>query len=205
MKIIDAYMLKWYMVNLKINWLAILLIMVLITIILSCINSKYFLFLGKSISVDKIKLGIGSNTITLKFDNKEQEVAFKLWVELCTRKIGLEFEKEYDVIQEVYNSWYEFFGVARSLMKEIPPREKGETLTSITEQVLNIGLRPHLTKWQAKYRKWYEDNNKKYDNLTPQEIQRNYPYYDELIEDLIKTNNKMLYYKDRLHEIAFYK
>lgn len=30
-------------------------------------------------------------------------------------------------------------------------------LIKLTERVLNVGLRPHLTKWQAKYRKWYNN------------------------------------------------
>ena len=51
---------------------------------------------------------------------KDQEIAYKIWVELSTRKIGIPFEKEYDIIIEIYDSWYEFFKITRDLLKEIP-------------------------------------------------------------------------------------
>lgn len=58
---------------------------------------------------DEIILGIGRNSsVKLKYNRKDQEVAYKLWVELSTRKIGLPFDQENDVITEVYNSWYDF-------------------------------------------------------------------------------------------------
>ena len=67
----------------------------------------------------------------------------------------------------------------------------------------NEGLRPHLTKWQAKYRRWYNDalNNDK--EKTPQEIQKEFEKYDILIEDIVKTNNQMIEYKNLMHNIAF--
>lgn len=73
-------------------------------------------------------------------------------------------------------------------------------------RVLNVGLRPHLTKWQAKYRKWYNNefikkNNKK--SETPQEIQKRYPEYSVLVEDLVLTNKRMIEYKDLMGKIAF--
>ena len=68
---------------------------------------------------------------------------------------------------------------------------------------MNIGMRPHLTKWQAKFRKWYtlelekEENNK----LTPQELQRKYPEYDQLISDLKSSQDQILELIDKLEAI----
>lgn len=76
-----------------------------------------------------------------------------------TRKVGLVFEEDKDVIVEVYNSWYALFGIIRELLKEIEPRKKDtdiEKLEIVLIKTLNYGLRPHLSKWQAKYRRWYE-------------------------------------------------
>lgn len=105
-------------------------------------------------------MGIGDSSVKLTYNKKDQAIAYKLWVELSTRKIGLMFDKEYDVITEVYNSWYEFFKIARELLKDIPASRLpySNDLIVLTEKVLNKGLRPHLTTWQAKYRKWYEKN-----------------------------------------------
>ena len=38
---------------------------------------------------------------------------------------------------------------------------------------------------------------------TPQEIQREYPEYSSLINDLISTNEKMIEYKELMKKIAF--
>ena len=115
------------------------------------------------------------------------------------------FDKEHDVITEVYNSWYEFFKIARELLKDIPASRLpySNDLIELTEKVLNKGLRPHLTTWQAKYRKWYEKELLNDTEDAPQELQRKYPHYDELVDDLIKTNMRMIEYKNLMKKIAF--
>ena len=161
--------------------------------------------LKKTIQIEEMKLGIGSSSITLRYNKKEQEVAYKLWVELNTRKIGLAFEPD-DVIYEIYNSWYTFFEIARELMKEIPPEtlDKNENLVLLTGNVLNKGLRPHLTRWQARFRKWYEDHKslEDYKEKAPQDIQKEYPMYDELVRDLCETNRHMIEYKNMLYNMV---
>lgn len=62
-----------------------------------------------------------------------------------TRKVGLLFEEDKDVIVEVYNSWYSLFGIIRDLLKEIEPRKKDkdlEKLENILVKTLNYGLKP---------------------------------------------------------------
>ena len=184
---------SWNVVLLRLNWFAIILLLVIIFVvswIYSVVNNRIS---RKSITIDEINLGIGDSSVKLTYNKKDQAIAYKLWVELSTRKIGLMFDKEYDVITEVYNSWYEFFKIARELLKDIPASRLpySNDLIVLTEKVLNKGLRPHLTTWQAKYRKWYEKellNNtgasgdtaffKKHSNIngfrTPE--QRNYLY-----------------------------
>jgi hypothetical protein len=158
----------------------------------------------KSVTIDEVNLGIGNSSVKFSYSKKDQEIAYKIWVELSTRKIGLRFDKENDVIKEVYDSWHKFFETARELLKDIPGNRipySGD-LIELTEKVLNIGLRPHLTKWQAKYRRWYEEELKR-DSGTPQDIQKKYPEYDALVEDLIETNEKMIEYKKLMKRIAF--
>ncbi|EOD9565376.1 TPA: hypothetical protein ACN380_004399 [Vibrio parahaemolyticus] len=64
-------------------------------------------------------------------------------------------------------------------------------------------MEAHLTKWQARYRRWYErefalpENESK----TPQEIQRDYPYYDELVSDLKSVNGCLIQYRIKMHQI----
>lgn len=186
----------------SVNWIAIVILIVLV-IVAAHVLKKVGLLIGRrSISVDQANIGIGNRSVTLKFNKKDQEIAYKLWVELSTRKIGLPFD-ENDVISEVYDSWYAFFGIARDLLKDLPAERlaySGE-LVDLTQKVLNNGLRPHLTKWQAKYRKWYFENSNK--EGSPQDIQKAFPEYEELLSDLKATNQTMINYKTLMHRIAF--
>lgn len=194
---------SWNLLIFRLNWFAIVVFFVLVFIGI-WIFKKWIS--KKSITIDEINLGIGDSSIKLIYNKKDQEIAYKLWIELSTRKIGLLFDKEHDVITEVYNSWYEFFKVARELLKDIPVSRLfySNDLIELTEKVLNKGLRPHLTTWQAKYRKWYEKESVINNEYTPQELQRRYPHYDELVDDLIETNKRMIEYKMLMKQIAFH-
>jgi hypothetical protein len=165
----------------------------------------------RKIYINEVQLGIGSNNhIKFKYSNKDKQIAYQLWVEINTRKIGLEFKEGKDVIIEVYNSWYEFFRLTRNHIKDIPiesinTKEFEHGLVALSTKVLNIGLRPHLTTWQAKFRRWYDVKAKseEYREIEPQKIQKDYPYYEELIDDIKKVNNRMIEYRNLLYTIAF--
>ena len=157
----------------------------------------------KSIEISETVIGIGKSSIKIKCDKRVQEIAHKIWIELKTRKIGIMFEEDQDVITEVYDSWYEAFKIIRKQLEEIPEERIGDAkeLIDIVLKVLNDGLRPHLTKWQAKYRAWYKKEKEKNQNMTPQEIQKMYPEYQELVSDLKKTNEIMINFSKELRKI----
>ena len=204
MNIIDIELDGWSTIVFKFNWLAVVFTLVLVLGISFLMKQCFNYVSKKSVKIDEVNLGIGNSSVNFSYSKKDQEIAYKIWVELSTRKIGLRFDKENDVIKEVYDSWYKFFETARELLKDIPGNRipySGD-LIELTEKVLNIGLRPHLTKWQAKYRRWYEEELKR-DSGTPQDIQKKYPEYDALVEDLIETNEKMIEYKKLMKRIAF--
>lgn len=156
-----------------------------------------------NLQIDEATIGIGNSSITVKYDGRIKKIAYKIWVELTTRKIGVEFDERYDVISEVYDSWYEAFKIIRNLLEEIPDNRINDAkgLIDLTTKVLNCGLRPHLTMWQAKYRMWYKKELESNTALSPQDIQRKYPEYRLLVNDLIKTNNMMIKYAAELKRI----
>ena len=207
MDIIDVKFESFSTIVFEINWLVLISLFILVAIISKVI--KYIINYSRkqSINIDEIELGIGNSHITMKYDAKDKEIAYKLWIELNTRKIGLQYDEEDDVLVEVYDSWYKFFEIARELLKEMPQSKFASTpqLIELSLKILNIGLRPHLTKWQAKYRKWYAIEIEKQENAdkTPQEIQKKYLHYVELVDDLKITNQRMMEYKELLYEIAF--
>ena len=173
----------------------------------------YFIFkifkkkFNKKIKVAELNIEIGKiGKVKIEVNNEVAKIAHKTWVEIMTRKVGLKFEEDKDVIVEVYNSWYQLFSIIRELLKEVEPDKKDknfEKLENILISTLNEGLRPHLTRWQAKFRRWYDKEILKEENeqLTPQEIQKKYIYYNELIEDLKKTNEKMLGFSQELKKL----
>ena len=190
---------------LKFNWFAVVIILILILVISFFIRQSVNFANRKSVTVEEVCLGIGKSSVKLSYNKKDQEIAYKIWVELSTRKIGLRFDQENDVIKEVYDSWYKFFGITRELLEDSPATRitYAGDLIKLTERVLNIGLRPHLTKWQAKYRRWYEKELKRDREGTPQDIQKRYSEYDILVKELIETNEKMIEYKKLMKKIAF--
>lgn len=142
--------------------------------------------------------GIGS--VKIKPSHEVAQIAHKAWSELITRKAGLQFDPEHDVVVEVYNSWYQLFREIRLLIKEIPAShlKKGNTkkLVDLLVDSLNKGVRPHLTKWQAKFHRWYDAELKKESNAdkTPQEIQKQYSHYIDLVGELTLTNQQLVAY-----------
>jgi len=80
---------------------------------------------------------------------------------------------------------------------------KGDSCRKSTrKQGFNKGLRPHLTRWQARFRQWYGEALKKSPDKSPQEIQRDFPQYRELVEDLIRVNKQLVEYANFIKQIA---
>lgn len=168
-----------------------------------------FNFFNEDIEIQGGDIGISNNVIRFKPNKKDKEIAYKLWVELSTRKLGILLDMDNDVIYEVYNSWYEFFKITRESLKEFPvsklENNNSTEIIDIAIAVLNGDLRKHLTKWQAKFRHWYEIEMNKEENcdLTPQEIQKKFPEYNDLLNDLKIVNLVLINYTDLLYDIAF--
>ena len=76
-----------------------------------CAIYKFLLKKGFSkteIDIDEVELGIGNQKLKIKPNYQTKQVAYKLWVELNTRKLGLPIDENNDVISEIYDSWYSF-------------------------------------------------------------------------------------------------
>jgi len=140
-------------------------------------------------------------------NDQDIQVAHKIWTELVTRKAALPIDPEHDVIIEIYDSWYHLFTRVRELVSNIPAdllrtEESTQELVRIATETLNEGLRPHLTKWQAKYRNWYTANSEKLKEFTPQELQQQYPDYNSLVQDIVVLNGLLIAYARELKKIV---
>lgn len=162
---------------------------------------------GVNFEIDKAEVGLGTGKICFKPNLKDQQIAYSIWVELSTRKIGLPIDLNHDVISEVYDSWHSFFSVTRELIKDIPvnkvKNKSTEKIVSLSIDVLNEGLRPHLTKWQARFRHWYnKELEKSGGDIDPQDIQSKYPKFSELKADLLIVNNQLIKYREKMRELV---
>ncbi len=162
----------------------------------------------KRFEIDGTQFGLGNQRISLRPNDTDRQIAYKIWVELSTRKIGLEIDLEDDVIAEIYDSWYSFFSVTRELVKDVPVsrfrRKDTEKIIRLSIDVLNTGLRPHLTKWQARFRRWYERELGKEEraDIAPQDVQKEFPQYEELREDIEQVNKRLMSYREKMYELV---
>jgi len=163
---------------------------------------------GATVKKVEINLPFGGGKVEISPCFREKLIAHKIWTELVTRKAALPFEKDKDVILAVYDSWYALFGIVRKLIREIPidklhgsEKESVEHLIELALNVLNNGLRPHLTKWQPAFRKWHEKQPINGDD-SPQELQKRYKYYEEIVDDIQIVNAKLVILADDLKNVV---
>ncbi len=165
----------------------------------------------RDFEIEAAEFGLGDQKITLKPNDLDRTVAYRIWVELSTRKIGLKIDLDDDVIEEIYNSWHEFFSVTRELIKDVPVNkvrnDSTRKIIHLSIEVLNEGLRPHLTRWQARFRRWYTYQLTKDAEaaLHPQEIQRRFPAYDELSKEMLEINSRLMAYRAKMYELVIQK
>jgi hypothetical protein len=144
-------------------------------------------------------------SVKIKPNHDVIRVAHQVWTELQTRKAALPFDEKNDVVLEVYDSWYILFGIIRNLIKTIPAEhirnnKDTEELVNLLVDVLNLGLRPHLTQWQARFRVWIKANEDV--NLSPQEQQKKFPKYGELTSDLKMVNEELNKFSASLYSLV---
>ena len=134
-----------------------------------------------------------------------RQIAHCVWVDLSTRKIGLEIDINDDVLTELYQSWFKFLTATRDEIKRLPVSEMGcentQNILWLLIEIVNDGIRPHLTKWSARFRYWYERQSVD-GKAQPQELQKRFPQYDELVADLVRANNDMIMRRDQLYNLV---
>lgn len=167
----------------------------------------YFWLKKRRFKTTKLNIRLGSvGEIELTPNKRDLQIAYQIWTELVTRKAAIPIDPEHDVIHEVYDSWYQLFGKIRLLIADIPAElihdhESTSLLVDVAIKTLNDGLRPHLTRWQARYRHWYAVEKGKSPETPPQELQMQYPQYDELIADMLAVNSQLKNYAEELRKL----
>ncbi|MBE0228113.1 hypothetical protein [Thermoanaerobacterium thermosaccharolyticum] len=190
------------------SYFAILAIIIILIIIIRRQNDM------KTNKLNPIEMEIDLGSYKEKFEiirNSENlYIANRIYIELITRKAALEVDPEQDVIDEVYESWYKLFTVIRDEIKSIPGEylenqyDTSNQLIELTVKILNEGLRPHLTKYQAEFKKWFKNQQEKRKEEAPQKIQKEYPRFNELIADIKNVNKILFSYSEELKKFIYY-
>lgn len=166
------------------------------------------IFRRRQYQLSSFRISLPFNLGSATFDSSRQDrlLAWKMYVQLKTRKAALPFDEEHDVIAEVYDSFYEIFGFTRSLLAEMSIREiEGKDgVADLILRILNDGIRPHVTRWQASYRRWWEHQLRLEDNAgkCPQAIQKLFPDYGALVDDIKGTNTELAKLAEHMLTIA---
>lgn len=169
----------------------------------------YLIWVKNKLRYDLVKVDIKLGNVGVaefRPNKNDLQIAHKIWTELITRKAAIPIDKEHDVIEEIYNSWFAMFQKVREFISDIPAdlirkNKSTKEIVRISTQTLNDGLRPHLTRWQARFRTWSEAKKEKLLEMTPQEFQKEYPEYNDLIEDLMKVNEQLIQYSQELKKM----
>lgn len=205
---LDLFSLKllWSGISLHVGWLLVVVVIVMavaIPFIRKGLRKKRW-------AAEKVKLAF-PNLFEMEIypDHETARIAYQAWVEITTRKAGLLFDPEHDVVTEVYNSWYQLFQILRDLAKTVRVQhlkecEDTQKLVTMLVKVMNEGLRPHLTKWHARYRRWWNTALEKTENAdkSPQEIQKEYPQFSELLGELKAVNASFVDFAKTLRQLA---
>ncbi len=168
---------------------------------------RFFMNSGWRLKAVKLKIDLGGiGEVELHPSHEDVQIAHQIWTELVTRKAAIPVDPDNDVIVEIYDSWYALFGRVRQLISSVPAEivrhDSTQKLINIAIGTLNNGLRPHLTKWQARFRHWSAVHSEEYKGLAPQERQKHFPEYKELISEMRAVNKQLIQYADQLKKIV---
>lgn len=154
----------------------------------------------------KYKLGRAEIEYNIIRNYQNIEIAHKIYIELVTRKVAIGIKKDKDVIVEVYNSWYSPFQITRNKLKSIngqllKDNNTSQELIRLLTDILNKGLRPHLTEYKARFRKWYSEQLQKNNDISPQKIQSKFNGIEKLFSSIKKANDNLIEYSKQLKKI----
>lgn len=157
------------------------------------------------LDIDGVDVGLDGLTFHICSDKEVRQIAYKLWVEINTRVIGVKINLDHDIIRAVHESYYTFFKSARLLIEDIPANSinKSKQLINLSISFLNEVMRPYLTKWGIKFNDWYDKEREIDKNTPPQKLQRHYDEFKELSDDLLQLNLNIINYSNSLKRIAF--
>jgi len=91
-----------------------------------------------------------------------EQVAWKLFVETVTRISTQRLDMNGGLVREALTSLYSLFASTRDILKQSQPSRltgTGPTVEQLAIAMLNTELRPFLTRWHPRLRRWEADHD----------------------------------------------
>lgn len=154
---------------------------------------------------DKVEIEINVQSVKITANRKLRDSARVAYVELTSRKIALAFDEENDAISEIYNSFYESFRILRELKKGLSKNGGEGKLYAYVDDFLECQMRPHLTKYQSRYRTWLNKRCGEKDYIDENSAQKKYSKYPEIIKEIKVINKSAMSLALALEKIAYKK
>jgi hypothetical protein len=128
-------------------------------------------------------LPFGLGQVEMESDEAMRIAAWALYVELTTRITTQALEADQGLLREALNSLYSLFASTRQILREAGS-DVGTSLESvggIAIAVLNVGLRPFLTKWHPALSAW---ETQRPSQVGPKEHEKNWSEEPQLRNEL---------------------
>jgi hypothetical protein len=103
-----------------------------------------------------LSLPFGLGEMEWEPDTTERNAAWKLYVELVTRISVQQLDRRQGLMREALNSLYTIYPTTREVLRDAGPAVGAthDSVGGIAIAVLNIGLRPFMTKWHPALLEW---------------------------------------------------
>lgn len=152
----------------------------------------------KSVTVS-LPFGLGS--ATWEADDTERNAAWELYIELVTRIAVQILDHEQGTVREALSSLYSLFGSTRDILRKYGPGvgASHKSVGGIAIEVLNVGLRPFMSKWHPLLQTW---EAQKVSGLSPQEHEKAWEYEPQVRQELADLRKELEIYANALAEIS---
>lgn len=138
-------------------------------------------------------------------DDSEERASWELYVEIITRVSTIELHPNGGLLRESLSSLHSLFETTRHILRSYGPniaRPKGSSSLSlgyIAVTILNLVLRPFLSKWHPLLLD-YEATRPA--NISPIDHEQTWDYFFEFRQALMETQTSILEYADVLARVA---
>ena len=139
----------------------------------------------------KFEVEINKQTMKIRKNPRLIGAARCAYVELYHRKINIKFNDKYDLISDIFASFYLLFPLIREILKDLHCEKgaEGKLFQYLSNFIIN-DLQNLLTQYQKDYYQWLEKEKKSENYISEIISQNKYKKYNEIIDSLNKLNKK---------------